>query len=80
MTDMMHPLKLFTGTTRKRLTDLEAENLRDIEVKLKGMDESAVDEKSKTIRRDELAEGLFPRGFEETLSLQSAVGSVKAKR
>ena len=29
------------GRTRKRLTDLEAENLKDIEVKLKGMDQSA---------------------------------------
>ena len=61
--------------TRKRLTDLEAKNL-------KGMDQSAVDEKLKTIRRDELPEreGLIPRDFKETLSLQSGVGSVIAKR
>ena len=80
VTDMMHSYELFTGRTRKRLTDLEAENLKDIE----GMDQSAVDEKLKTIRRDELAEGLISRDFEETqketLSLQSGVGSVIAKR
>ena len=44
---------VFPRETRKRLTDLEAENLKDIEVKLKGMDQSAVDEKLKIIRRDE---------------------------
>ena len=52
VTDMMHSLELFIGRVRKRLTDLEAENLKDIEVKLKGMDQSAVNEKLKTIRRD----------------------------
>ena len=41
---------------------------------------SAVDERLKTIRRDGLAEGLIPRDFEETLSSQSGVGSVIAKR
>ena len=50
-----------------------AENLKDIEVKLKGMDQSAVHENLKTIRRDEPAEGLIPRDFEETLSLQSGL-------
>ena len=72
VTVMMHSQELFTGRTRKRLTDLEAENLKDIEVKLNGMDQSEVDEKLKTIRRDELAEGLIPRDF---LSLQYGVGS-----
>ena len=38
---------------KKKTDDLEAENLKDIEVKLKEMDQSAVDEKLKTIRRDE---------------------------
>ena len=80
MTDMMHLLELFTGRTRKRLTDLEAKNLKDIEVKLKGMDQSAVDEKLNTIRRDKLAEGLILRDFEETLSLRPGVGSVIARR
>ena len=77
---MMHSWELFTGRTRTRLTDLEAENLKDIE----GTDQSAVDEKLRTISRDELAEGLIPRDSEkardETLSLQSGVGSVIAKR
>ena len=61
VTDMMHSWELFPGKTRKRLTDLEAENLKDIEVKLKGMDQSAVDETLKIIRRDEFAEGLIPK-------------------
>ena len=43
---------------------LEAENLKDIKLKLNGMDRSAVDEKLKNIGRDELAEGLIPRVFE----------------
>ena len=59
----------FHRRTRKRLTDLEAENLEDIEIKLTGMDQSAVDDKLKTVRRYEFAEGLIPRDFEETLSL-----------
>ena len=51
--------------TRKRSIDrLEAENMKDIELKLKGMDRSAVDEKLKNIRRDELAEDLIPRDFQ----------------
>ena len=54
--------------------------MKDIEIKLKGMDQSAVDEKLKTVRRNELAEGLIPKVFEETLSLQSGVGYVIAKR
>ena len=70
----------FHREDKKRLTDLEAENLKDIEIKLKGMDQSAVDEKLKTVRRDELAEGLIPRDFEETLSLRSGVGYFIAKR
>ena len=49
---------------RKEIDRLEAENLKDIELKLKGMDRSAVDEKLKNIRRDELAEGLIPRDFQ----------------
>ena len=61
LTDMIHSLELFTRKTRKRLTDLEGENLKDTEVKLKGMDQSAVDEKLKTIKRDEFAECLIPR-------------------
>ena len=69
VTDMMHSQELCTGRTRKRLTDLEAENLKDIEVKLKGMDLSEVDQKLKTIRRDELAEGLIPKDFEENTPL-----------
>ena len=74
-TPLIHSKEHFTRLrTRKRLTDLEAENLMDIEVKLKGMDQSAVDKKLKTIRRDELAEGLIPRGLQETLNLQSGVG------
>ena len=46
----------FAGRTRKT-------NLKDIKLKLKGKDRSAVDEKLKNIGRDELAEGLFPRDF-----------------
>ena len=80
LTGMMHSWELFIGRTRKRLTDLEAENLKDTEVTLKGMHQSAVEEKWKTIKRDELAESLIPRDFEETLSLQSGVGSVLAKK
>ena len=63
--DMMHLQELFAGRTRKRSIDrLEAENLKDIKLKLKGMDRSAVDEKLKNIGRDELAEGLIPRHFQ----------------
>ena len=40
VTDMMHSREHFTWRTRKRLTDLEAENLKDIEVKLKRRNES----------------------------------------
>ena len=73
-----------TGAFRRKDKDkinrLEAENLKDIELKLKGMDLSEVEEKLKHIRRDELEEGLIPRDFEETLSLQSGVDSVIAKR
>ena len=46
------------GQERDLSTDFEAENLKDIKLKLKGMDRSAVDEKLKNIGRDELAEGL----------------------
>ena len=70
----------FLRENKKKIDRLEAENLKDIEVKLKGMDQSVDDEKLKTISIDELAEGLIPRDFEETLSLQSGVGSVIAKR
>ena len=66
--DMMHLQELFAGRTRKRSIDrLEAENLKDIKLKLKEMDRSAVDEKlkkQKNIGRDELAEGLIPRDFQ----------------
>ena len=64
----------------KKEIDRLGSNLNNIEVKLKELDQSAVDEKLKTIRRDKLADGLIPRDFEETLSLQSGVGFVKAKR
>ena len=61
--DMMHLQELFAGRTRKRSIDrLEAENLKDI--RLRGMDRSAVDEKLKNVGRDELAEGLIPRDFQ----------------
>ena len=61
--DMMHLQELFAGRTRNRSIDrLEAENLKDI--KLRGMDRSAVDEKLKNVGRDELAEGLIPRDFQ----------------
>ena len=61
---MMHLQELFAARTRKRSIDrLEAENLKAIELKLKGMDRSAVDEKLKNIR-DELAEGKIPRDFQ----------------
>ena len=70
----------FRREDKKEIDRLETEYLKDIEVKLKGMDQSAIDEKLKIIRREELAEGLIPRDFEETLSLQSGVGSVIAKR
>ena len=61
--DMMHLQELFAGRTRKRSIDrLEAKNLKDI--KLRGMDRSAVDEKLKNVGRDELAEGLIPRDFQ----------------
>ena len=44
--DMMYLRELFAGRTRKRpINRLEAENLKD--VKLRGMDRSAVDEKLK---------------------------------
>ena len=63
--DMMHLQELFAGRTRKRSIDrLEAENLKDIKLKFKGIDRSAVDEKLKNIGRDELAEGLIPRDFQ----------------
>ena len=63
--DMMHLQELFAGRRRKRSIDrLEAENLKDIKLKLKGMDRSAVDEKLKHIERDELAEGLISRDFQ----------------
>ena len=63
--DMMHLQELFAGRTRKRSIDrLEAENLKDIKLKLKGMDRSAVDEKLKNIGRDKLAEDLIPRDFQ----------------
>ena len=64
VTDMKHSGEHFTVITRKRLTDLEAENLKDIEVKLKGRNGSICSRrKLKTIRRDELSEGLIPRDF-----------------
>ena len=63
--DMMHLQEFFARRTRKRSIDrLEAENLKDIKLKLKGMGRSAVDEKLKNIGRDELAEGLIPRDFQ----------------
>ena len=63
--DMMHLQELFAGRTRKRSIDrLEAENLKDIKLKLKGMDRSAVYEKLKNMGRDEFAEGLIPRDFQ----------------
>ena len=64
MIDMMHLQELFAGRTRKRSIDrLEAENLKDIKLKLKGMDRSAVDEKLKNIGRDELAARPDPQRF-----------------
>ena len=79
--DNTHSEELLTGRMRKRLTDLiKAENLKDIEVKLNGMDQSAVNKKLRNTRRDELAKSLIPRDFEETLSLQSGVGSVSRKQ
>ena len=63
--DMIHLQQLFAGRTRKGSIDrLKAENLKDIKLKLKGMDRSAVEEKLKNIGRDELAEGLIPRDFQ----------------
>ena len=70
----------FRREDKEEIDRLEAENQKDIELKLKGMDLSEVEEKLKHIRRDELADGLIPRDFEETLSLQSGVDSVIAKR
>ena len=69
-------VEAFRREDKKEIDRFEAENLKDIELKLKGMDRSAVDEKLKNIRRDELAEGLIP----EIFSLQSGVDSVIAKR
>ena len=55
----------FRREDKKEIDRFEAENLKDIELKsVKGMDRSAVDEKLKNIRRDELAEGLIPRDFQ----------------
>ena len=63
--DMMHLQEISAGGTKKRSIDrLEAENLKDIKLKLKGMDRSAVDEKLKNIGRDDLVEGLMPRDFQ----------------
>ena len=53
----------FRREDKKEIDRFEAENLKDIELKLKGMDRSAVDEKLKNIKRDELAEGLIPEIF-----------------
>ena len=62
--DMMHLQELFAGRTRKRSIDrLEAENLKDIKLKLKGMDRSAVDEKLKNIGREELVARPDPQRF-----------------
>ena len=66
----------FHREDKKVIDRLEAKNMKDIELKLNGMDQSAVDEKLRNIRREEHAEGLIPRDFEQTLSLQSGVGSV----
>ena len=57
-------VEAFRREDKKEIERLEAENLKDIELKLKGMDRSAVDEKLKNIRREELAEGLIPRVFQ----------------
>ena len=53
----------FHREDKKEINRFEAENLDDIELKLKRIDRSAVDEKLKNIRRDELAEGLIPEIF-----------------
>ena len=53
----------FPREDKKEIDRFEAENLKDIELKLKRMDRSAVDEKLKNIR-EELAEGLIPRDFQ----------------
>ena len=50
----------FCREDKKEIDRFEAENLKDIELKLKGMDRSAVDEK---LRRDKLVEGLILRNF-----------------
>ena len=50
----------FRREDKKEINRFEAENLKDIELKLKRMDRSAVNKKLKNIRRDELAEGLIP--------------------
>ena len=57
-----------------RLGSRESEGYRD---QIEGNGSICSHEKLKTVRRDELAEGLIPRDFEETLSLQSGVGKVK---
>ena len=62
--DMMHLQELFAGRTKRSIDRLEAENLKDIKLKFKGIDRSAVDEKLKNIGRDELAEGLIPRDLQ----------------
>ena len=51
----------FSQGGKKEIDRHETENLKDIELKLKGMDRSAsaVDEKLKNIRRLELAKGLI---------------------
>ena len=50
------------------------------QVKSKGIDQSSVDEKLKNIRRNELAEGLIPEDFEETLSMVLTLLQPKGKR
>ena len=63
--DMMHLQELFAERTRKgSIERLEAENLKDIRLKLKVMDRSTVDKKLENIGKDELAEGLIPRDFQ----------------
>ena len=57
-------VEAFRREDKKEIDRLEVDNLKDIELKLKGMGRSAVDEKLKNIRRDELAEGLIPRDFQ----------------
>ena len=51
----------FRREDKKVIDKLETKNLK---VKMNGMNQSAVNEKLRNIRREELAEGLIPRDFE----------------